>query len=53
MATATIPDRGTAATITASYESGHPDVSINDYRTRAMGTFRLDDGGTSRFALCI
>ncbi len=42
-----------AATIVVSYERGHPDVLINGYRTEAMGTFRLDDGGTQRLALCI
>lgn len=47
--------RGSAhgATITASYESGHLDVSINGYGTSGMGTFRLGDAGIGHVALCV
>lgn len=42
-----------AATLTASYEAGHLDVSINDYHATGLGTFRLVDGADSMPALCI
>ncbi len=42
-----------AATITAAYDQGHPDVVINGYGTRAMGTFELTDGADRHRALCI
>jgi hypothetical protein len=42
-----------SATLTVSYEAGHLDVSINDYRTDGMGTFRLVDGADDVPALCI
>jgi hypothetical protein len=45
--------RAQSATITASYESGYLDVSINGYGTTGMGTFRLDDAGAGHVALCI
>ena len=46
-------DRAVAATITAAYEQGRPDVVINGYGTDAMGTFRLRDGSDTHLALCI
>ena len=45
--------RAQSATITASYESGYLDVSLNGYGATGMGTFRLDDAGAGHVALCI
>ena len=51
--TAGAGERAAAATITASYESGRAGVIINGYGTRAMGTFRLQDGAEHHLALCV
>ncbi len=45
--------RAQGATISASYEAGHLDVSINGYGTTGMGTFRLDDASSGHVALCV
>ncbi len=45
--------RAQSATITASYESGYLDVSINGYGTTGLGTFRLEDAGAGHVALCV
>jgi hypothetical protein len=50
---ATARDPAHSATITASYESGYLDVSINGYGTTGMGTFHLDDAGAGHVALCV
>ncbi|HUF97411.1 MAG TPA: SpaA isopeptide-forming pilin-related protein [Ilumatobacter sp.] len=53
LAATTMWSRAHSATITASYESGYLDVSINGYGTSGMGTFRLNDSGAGHVALCV